>query len=359
MFNLLLSTFVDKLEPIATWLTIGLIGAILIVYLLLLLTKNDAKRFIKTSSVCFLLYALVLGITLLISGIFAEFNQSALEENGLSHQVIYYVFLPILCTFIIALIGTIILCIINKHKKQLIKKFSRIFCGVLFLCVVITLVLIYVYYTRQTKDWYKYNQIALWISSALLVLGVIILSLFIDKKGNLTFDTRCLSFAGVCVSLSFVLSYVKLLDPPTGGSVTLASLFPVMLFAYIYGMKKGLLIGFLYGILQAIQEPWIVHPAQFLLDYPIAFSMVGLAGMFNNYKVLENLPQLRFSIGAIIAVIFRFISSVMAGIFAWEANLTASLLINSVILIDVSLVIIVGVILLSSKSFNMEIQKLK
>ena len=191
-----------------------------------------------------------------------------------------------------------------------------------------------------------------------MCLYLFIASLFFDKAGNLQFDTKCLTIAGICISLSFVLSYVKLFDPPTGGSVTLASLLPVMLFAYVYGMKKGLLIGFIYGILQAVQEPWIVHPAQFLLDYPIAFSMVGLAGVLSRFNILKKLPQLKFSIGAIIAVFFRFISSVIAGIFAWEANFALSLTLNSVILLDVILVIVVGVMLFSSKSFRKELDRL-
>ena len=131
-----------------------------------------------------------------------------------------------------------------------------------------------------------------------------------------------------------------------------------MLFAYVYGMKKGLLIGFIYGVLQAVQEPWIVHPAQFLLDYPIAFSMVGLAGALSSFNLFKNLPALKFSICAVIAVFFRFISSVLAGIFAWEANFALSLTLNSVILLDVILVVIVGVILFSSKTFRKELNRL-
>ncbi|MBR2384770.1 MAG: energy-coupled thiamine transporter ThiT, partial [Clostridia bacterium] len=70
----------------------------------------------------------------------------------------------------------------------------------------------------------------------------------------------------MCVALSFALSYIKLFEMPQGGSVTLFSMLPIMLFSYIYGMKKGLLVGVIYGLLQAVQDPYIIHPAQFLLD---------------------------------------------------------------------------------------------
>ena len=360
MLNLFLTNTFDFLSNNSLYFVGGALLIFAIVMIVLaLIDKILAKKYAKPLSVCFLFLTLLYGILLLIFGIVDEFNSQSLIDNGLSADVVYYVFLPILITLIL----TVALCIINiiatSKNPRLTKKLWSIFCLVLLVAVTATLVLIYIYYSNNTSDWYKYNDVALWGFSLLLVASVIVASLFLDKKGSLQFDTKCLTIAGICISLSFVLSFVKLLDPPTGGSVTLASLFPVMLFAYVYGMKKGLLIGFIYGILQAVQEPWIVHPAQFLLDYPIAFSMVGLAGALSSFKVLNNLPQLKFSISAVIAVFFRFISSVLAGIFAWEANFVLSLTINSVILLDVVLVIVVGIILFSSKNFKNEVDKLK
>ena len=359
MFNLLLSSTFDFLSDNSLYLVGGAILLFAIaVFVLALVDKNLAKRYSKVMAVCLLGVMLLYGVFLLIFGIIDEFNSQSLIDNGLSTDVIYYVFLPILITILTSLALCIFNIIVTSKKPRLAKKLWSIFSLVLFALIAVTLILIYIYYSKNTSDWYKYNSVALWVGSMLLVAGVIIASLFFDKAGNLQFDTKCLTIAGICISLSFVLSYVKLFDPPTGGSVTLASLLPVMLFAYVYGMKKGLLIGFIYGILQAVQEPWIVHPAQFLLDYPIAFSMVGLAGVLSRFNILKKLPQLKFSIGAIIAVFFRFISSVIAGIFAWEASFALSLTINSVILLDVILVIVVGVMLFSSKSFRKELDRL-
>ena len=161
------------------------------------------------------------------------------------------------------------------------------------------------------------------------------------------------------VALSFCLSYIKLWDMPTGGSVTLVSLLPVMLFAFIYGTKKGLLVGLLYGTLQAIQDPWLIHPAQFLLDYPIAFSMICFAGLFTDLKLFENLPQLRFGLSALVAGAMRFVCHVLSGVFAFGAyandagatnHLTYSLVYNAYVFIDIALVIVAGIFILSSKS---------
>ena len=66
--------------------------------------------------------------------------------------------------------------------------------------------------------------------------------------------------------MSFALSYVRIFRLPMGGSITFASMLPFMLYSYMYGTKKGVLAGLVYGVLQAVQDPWIIHPAQFALD---------------------------------------------------------------------------------------------
>ena len=66
---------------------------------------------------------------------------------------------------------------------------------------------------------------------------------------------------------------------PLGGSITLASMLPLMVYSNRYGVKWGLLAGLVYGLLQYVQGGYIAHWAQFLLDYPIAFALIGLAGL--------------------------------------------------------------------------------
>ena len=153
---------------------------------------------------------------------------------------------------------------------------------------------------------------------------------------------------------------------PTGGSITLVSLLPVMIYAYIYGAKKGLLVGFLYGLLQAVQDPWLIHPAQFVLDYPVAFSCITLAGVISDVMKNTAKPALTFTVGAVLSGAFRYVCHVVSGAFAFGAYapsgttnfLSYSAVYNSYVFIDVLLVIIAGVIVFSSKSFVKEIEKL-
>lgn len=92
--------------------------------------------------------------------------------------------------------------------------------------------------------------------------------------------TRALVYGALCLTTSFVLSYFKLFSMPFGGSVTLVSMLPVMLFAYVFGPAYGFTAAFAYALLQIVQGAWIVHPVQFVLDYFVAFLCLGIPSLF-------------------------------------------------------------------------------
>ena len=165
--------------------------------------------------------------------------------------------------------------------------------------------------------------------------------------------------------MSFALSYIRIIAMPQGGSVTLASLLPLMVFSYMFGVRKGVFAGAIYGILQAVQDPWLLHPAQFLLDYPVAFAAIGVTGMFKKIPALNRIPQLSFALGAVVASALRFICHVFSGVFAfsqyalWE-NMNPwihSLAYNSFVFVDIAIVIVVGILVFSSKTFLREMNR--
>lgn len=125
-----------------------------------------------------------------------------------------------------------------------------------------------------------------------------------EKKDN---PTLVLVHGALCIALAFVLSYFKLFSMPTGGSITLASMLPMMVYANRYGVKKGLLAGLVYGILQYIQGGYMAHWIQFLLDYPIAFALIGLAGLTKGEKNLV----LSVLIGGTARFLCHFISGIL------------------------------------------------
>ena len=159
---------------------------------------------------------------------------------------------------------------------------------------------------------FKFAEISLtsWaILAGLIILGVV---LFIMTRSRQKWTTRMMANASLCIALAFILSYVKLYEMPQGGSVTLASMLPIFMFAYAYGVAPGLMIGCAYGLLQFVQGGWFVHPIQFLLDYPLAFAMLGFAGIAK--KLPDSWSMLP---GILLGVFLRFLCAFLTGVFFW------------------------------------------
>lgn len=151
--------------------------------------------------------------------------------------------------------------------------------------------------------------IALGVIIVLSILGLIYLS---RKKEHLssTAHTKKIVYGGICISISFVLSYIRIFHLPQGGSITLASMFPLVLYSMIFGPVAGIVAGIAYGILQLIQDMYVVNIAQFLLDYPLAFGFLGLAGIAP--RAIKNM-YLRTALAVTIALLGRGAMHVISG----------------------------------------------
>ncbi|MCL2332923.1 MAG: energy-coupled thiamine transporter ThiT [Actinomycetia bacterium] len=92
--------------------------------------------------------------------------------------------------------------------------------------------------------------------------------------------TQRIAAAGLCVALFSVLQYVGIRLPINfmGGTISF-SMLPIVLFSLVYGPGWGMVVGALCGCVDLIFEPYLLYPAQVLLDYPLAFACVGLAGL--------------------------------------------------------------------------------
>ncbi len=155
------------------------------------------------------------------------------------------------------------------------------------------------------------TEIVKWISVAAIfvLLSVIALIALYYKKQK---DTRRIAFAGVCVALSFTLAVIKVSPIQYGGSITLASFVPILLYTYFYGTVDGLLVGLIHGLLNFIEDPYILTPATFIFDYLLAFASVALMGLFSKMKRKEKgvAPLL---LGCVCVFALRFISHFLSG----------------------------------------------
>ena len=126
-------------------------------------------------------------------------------------------------------------------------------------------------------------------------------------------STKMLVEAGLMIALAQILSYVKIFESYNGGSITLGSMVPIIIFSLRWGGKHGLIVGLTYGILQfLLGAKYSFHPLSILLDYLLPFASLGLAGFFTK-NIFVNL------IGVTIATGTRFVFHFLSGIILWAS----------------------------------------
>ena len=149
------------------------------------------------------------------------------------------------------------------------------------------------------------------VTAGVIPLYIFDLMLMKDVVGG-KLTPKALVYGAISVSLSFILSFISIYHMPQGGSITAASMLPLAIFAYSFGVIPGIIAGGVYGILQLIQEPFILHPVQVLLDYPLPFAMIGLVGLIKTRNKYLNII-----VGISIAFIARYTLHVISGVIFW------------------------------------------
>ena len=120
-------------------------------------------------------------------------------------------------------------------------------------------------------------------------------------------DTKKIALSGVCVAMSLVLGMINLFSLPMGGSVTACSMLFATLPGFFFGGTYGFLSGLAYGALSFILKPYFYSPAQFITDYVLAFTALGLSGLFSQKKH-------GLFIGYIVACLGRFFFAFLSGV---------------------------------------------
>ncbi len=356
----------DALNKVFLYAAIALAVVLIAVGIFVRLKKTESlKGYVKTAITLSLGFAATVIVTMLA----LEFADMA--EKGALFGIVL-VPSATLGGVLVLSIAAVYVCSLFSKKTF---KISLIVCGSLCAAALVALfVCLGIYFASGNAaningvSQESVKNLPLYLCAFGIIAAIALVAVFFGKGEEKGFETKHIAYAAVCISMSFALSYIRLFKLPQGGSVTLASLLPLMLYSYMFGVRKGVFAGAVYGILQAVQDPWILHPAQFLLDYPVAFSSIGIAGTFKNVNRLNKIPQLSFTLGAIAASALRFMSHVFAGVFAFSEyaydsfgnQMNAwvySLGYNSFVFIDVAIVIVMGAIVLSSKSFVREISR--
>lgn len=127
--------------------------------------------------------------------------------------------------------------------------------------------------------------------------------------------------SSILIAFSVILFFIALVKLPYGGEITLASMFPIVIIAYRHGTGFGLLSGLVYGIICQLLSisvlsfvtGWVSVVAVIVLDYLLAFSLIGLAGLVRKIKNQTK----AMIIGTLIGIFARYICHVISGSTVW------------------------------------------
>ena len=143
-------------------------------------------------------------------------------------------------------------------------------------------------------------------------------------------NTKRLTESAMLLAVAIVLELISKMfipEQPFGGQLTFAAMLPIVLISYRYGMKWGFVTSFTYALLQmAIGGKTVAaafQPGYFgdgtmignavimcLLDYIVAYTALGLGGIFRN-KLSK--PGAALAAGSLVALGARYLAHVASG----------------------------------------------
>ena len=165
---------------------------------------------------------------------------------------------------------------------------------------------------------------------------------------------RAMTEGAVMVALAFVLSLIKAIELPQGGSISLTML-PLLVYAVRWGTVPGIVVGLLFGVVHMFMDGAVAWGWQsILLDYLVAFAALGLAGVGHNKKNGAIWGSLigcvaRFAVHFVSGVtIYRLASGTTGSVFGVEtaSSFVYSLLYNGWYMLPSTIICIAAIALL-------------
>ena len=141
-------------------------------------------------------------------------------------------------------------------------------------------------------------------TSLFALLAVLILILGYLQMRRIHFTTHMLINVALMLALTIVLHQLRIFHMPQGGSVTIGGMIPLLFLTYRYGAGIGCLAGFLYGMMNLMQDAFILHPLQVLFDYPLPYMALSLAALFPAHRMASTA----------LAFLARFFCHIVSGV---------------------------------------------
>lgn len=216
-------------------------------------------------------------------------------------------------------------------------------------------------YNVVTNEWDEVTYVPTTLGNVLLVViiaALLAVAVLFAKKNSKKLSVKQLIFCAASIALGIVLTNIKLFHFPTGGSITLFSMLAICLPGYWFGLGAGLMTAVAYGVLNILIDPYILFPAQLVVDYLLAFGALGLSGLFARSK--NGLLK-----GYIVAVLGRYVFAVLSGwlffgTYAWEGwnPLPYSLVYNGIYIFSEAALTIIILLLPPVRKAMMRLKKM-
>ena len=352
----------NLLESFALYATIMVVVGILIYAIII---RNRDEQSLQKSRRTIL--GIIIGYSVGVISILG-FLRLAYQIYSGDIDTYYWLFAGLFALLILGVIVTLVL------KKRNVRGYK--WCALAFAVAFVIYSIVIISVVPARVDWgydeevqfAPYSTWQMLLFTFLLVAGIVAIAVLGDDKArDENSSVRSISYAAICIALSYALSYIKFFSLTQGGSITFASLLPLILYSYMFGTRKGLVAGVVYGMLQFVQSPQFYEPMQVLLDYPIAFGAIGVAGISRKFKFLKGNMMAEFGVGAVIAGVLRYLAHATSGFYVFfhylapdssvGAMLAYAFGYNSFVLADIALVVVVGIIALSTKAMRRTIME--
>ncbi len=338
------------LSEFALYLTLAIAVVLFIIYIILRVKNKPALSTFKPVAL-----GVVVGFAVTLTACISFFMIARLivkEEIDAN----FYLILAFTLFLLVYAIAAVITCFISKKTFNI--------CNIIGVSLAVAFGFALLFILPTVDGAYQPLNNGMYVITAILVAVIALSAVFFGKDKGTASPSKSLSFAGVCIALSFALSYIKLFSLPQGGSITLASMLPLIIYSYVFGARKGVFAGVIYGLLQCLQSPQIYQPMQVLIDYPIAFGALGVAGIVKNLNFLKT-PLVKFIVGASIACVLRYVSHFISGYYVFSSwamegysALGWSLVYNLYLIVELAIILVVGIFLFSSKAMVKEFNQI-
>ena len=155
------------------------------------------------------------------------------------------------------------------------------------------------------------------LNTIMLIICLVPIAFYIFNLRKFKLNTKTMIVVALFAACNLVLSKIQLIQYPLGGGLNLLSSLPILMVGLLYGPITGMTCGLVAGLISLIGGAYIIHPAQFLLDYILPTMLLGVSGIFGSDS------KKNIFIGCLIAVLLKQTAHILSGCiyfgaYAWE-----------------------------------------